>query len=70
MTIDPTDDEHRALVQLLRRTLDFERFPRAPWLDLLKAILAKLEPPAPRPVSPPPLRPGMRLTRGQARRRR
>lgn len=35
-------------------------------LDPLKAILAKLDPPAPRPEPLPPLRPGMAPSRGQA----
>jgi hypothetical protein len=45
-----TDEEKRALVQLLRRTLDFDPYPYAPRrLDPLKSILAKLVPPAPQP---------------------
>ncbi len=65
MTLDLTDDEERALVQLLRRTLDFDPFPHAPRLDPLKAILAKLEPPAPKPQRLAPLRPGMGPTPGR-----
>ncbi len=49
MTLDLTDDEARALAKHLRQALDETRFPLAPRLDPLKAILAKLEPPAPRP---------------------
>jgi hypothetical protein len=70
MPLDLTEDEHRALLELLRRTLDDERFFLAPRLAALKAILAKLDPPAPRPEPPPPLRPGMGPTHGQGRRRR
>jgi hypothetical protein len=70
MTLDLSDDEERALVQLLRRTLDFDPYPHAPRLDSLKAILAKLEPPAPKVERPAPLRPGMGPTHGQGRRRR
>lgn len=70
MTFDLTDDEARALVQLLHRTLDFDPYPLAPRLDPLKSILAKLEPPAPKPEPLPPLRPGMGPTHGQGRRRR
>lgn len=44
MTLDLTEDEARALVQLLRRTVDFDPYPHASLLDPLKAILAKLEP--------------------------
>ena len=67
MTLDLTDDETRAIAQLLRRTLDFDPYPLAPRLDPLKAILAKLEPPAPKPEPLP--RPGMAPARGRGRRR-
>jgi hypothetical protein len=69
MTPDLTEAEARALVQLLRRTLDFDPYPQAPRLDPLKAILAKLDPPAPRPEPLPPLKSGMGPTHGQGRRR-
>jgi hypothetical protein len=59
MTLDLTDDEAAALARYLRGKLDDERFPFAPRLDPLKAILAKLDPPAPRPEPPSPLRPSM-----------
>jgi hypothetical protein len=39
MPLDLTEDEERALVQLLRRTLDFDPYPHAPRLDPLKAIM-------------------------------
>jgi hypothetical protein len=42
--LDLTDEEKRALIAALRETLDYARFPLAPRLDPLKAILAKLEP--------------------------
>ena len=45
--LDLTADERKALVALLRQTLEYARFPLAPRLDPLKAILAKLEPPKP-----------------------
>lgn len=69
MTLDLTDDEARALAKHLRQTLDNHRYPLAPRLDPLKAILAKLEPPAPRPEPLPPLKPGMGPTHSQGRRR-
>jgi hypothetical protein len=47
--LDLTDEEKRALIALLKRTLEYARYPLAPRLDPLKAILAKLDPPA-RPV--------------------
>jgi hypothetical protein len=72
MTFDLTDDETRALVQLLRRTIDFDPYPYAPRLDPLKAILAKLEPPQPQPEPLPPIRSGLtprrRAAAGRGRR--
>jgi hypothetical protein len=44
-----TEDEERALIALLKRTIDYEPFPLAPRLDPLKTILAKLESPTPAP---------------------
>jgi hypothetical protein len=56
MTLDLTDDEAAALVQLLRRTINDDPYPRAPRLTPLKVILAKLDPPLPSPDEPlPPL---------------
>ena len=59
MTLDLTDDEKLALVSHLRHALEYDPFPYSPRLDPLKAILAKLEPPAPQPEPLPPLKPGM-----------
>jgi hypothetical protein len=70
MTLDLTDDEAAALAKHLRHAIDEARYPLAPWLDPLKAILAKLEPPAPRSEPPPLLRRGMGPAHGQGRRRR
>ena len=67
MTLDLTDDEARALAAQLRHALEYDRFPYAPRLDPLKAILAKLEPPQLRP-EPPPLKPGMVPRFGRRRR--
>ena len=69
MTLDLTEDEAAALTKHLRQAIDNHRYPLAPRLDPLKAILAKLEPPAPKPNSLPPLKPGMGPTHGQGRRR-
>ena len=55
MTLDLSDDEAAALAQLLRRTIDENRYPLSPRLTPLKAILAKLDPPEPRPELRPPL---------------
>lgn len=48
--LDLTDEETRALIALLRELLEYARFPLAPRLGPLRAILAKLEPPAPLPA--------------------
>jgi hypothetical protein len=49
-----SDAERQALIALLRHTLDEARFPYAPRLAPLKAILAKLVPPPIREPLPPP----------------
>ena len=67
--LDLTDDEKAALVAHLRRALEYDPFPYAPRLDPLKAILAKLEPPAPLLEPLPPLKPGMGPRAGRGRRR-
>jgi hypothetical protein len=72
LTLDLTDEEAAALTKHLRQALDDARYPLAPRLDPLKAILAKLEPP---PKSrkyepPPPLKPGMGPSHGRGRPRR
>jgi hypothetical protein len=70
MTLDLTDEEAAALTKHLRQAIDYNPYPFAPRLDPLKAILAKLDPPAPRPEPLPPLTPGMAPSHGQKRRRR
>jgi hypothetical protein len=42
------------LIGRLKHTLDYDRYPLAPHLDPLKAILAKLEPPSAEPLRPLP----------------
>jgi hypothetical protein len=69
MTIELTDEEHRALVRLLRRSIDKDRFPLAPRHAPIKAILAKLELPTPKADLLPPLKPGMEPRVGRGRRR-
>jgi hypothetical protein len=66
-TLDLTDDETRTLVTHLRHTRDYARYPLAPRLDPLKAILAKLDPPAPVEALPLPLpaSAGPRVGRGK-----
>lgn len=48
-TLDPTNAEERALVRLLRSTIDEACYPLAPRYDPLRTILAMLEPPPPQP---------------------
>jgi hypothetical protein len=55
MVLDLSDDEAAALVQLLRSTINNDRYPLSPRLVPLKAILAKLDPPQPPSGSAPPL---------------
>lgn len=62
--------EKRALIALLRETVNYARYPLAPRLDPLKAILAKLDPPPPQPEPRPPLPPSLTPTHGRGRRRR
>jgi len=69
MTLDLTDDERLVLAALLRRTIEDDRYPLSPRLRPLKAILAKLDPPAPRPELPPPLRAYMAPSTRRRRRR-
>jgi hypothetical protein len=54
------DDADKAiLIELPRETIERDRFPLSPHIKSLKAILAKLNPPAPRPEPlPPPKPPG------------
>jgi hypothetical protein len=53
LPLDLSADERRALIQLLRHTIDGDRYPLSPRPAPLRAILAKLDRPAPRPELPP-----------------
>jgi hypothetical protein len=67
-TLVLTADERRILIRLVRRAIDDDRYPLAPRLDPLKAILAKLDAAPPRPPPPRPLPSGGTLTwRGRRR---
>jgi hypothetical protein len=55
VTFDLTDEEAEALAKHVRQSLDYARYPLSPKLDPHKAILAKLDPPAPKPEPLPPL---------------
>ena len=66
------DDADKAiLAELLRETIERDRFPLSPRMRSLKAILAKLDPPAPRPAPlPAPKPPGERSMALAKKRRR
>jgi hypothetical protein len=66
-----TDDDKAALIELLRETIESDRFPFSPRIKSPKAILAKLDPPAARPEPlPPPKPPGERSLALRKKRRR
>jgi hypothetical protein len=68
---DLTDDDKAALIELLRETIERDRFPLSPRVRRLRAILAKLAPPAPRPEPlPAPKPPGERSMALTKKRRR
>ena len=50
-----TDDEKTALLALLKRTINDDRYPLSPRIGTLKTILAKLQPPQSGPTPLPPL---------------
>jgi hypothetical protein len=55
MTLDLTEEETGALARLLSRTIDDDRYPLSPRIQILKGILVKIRPkPAREPL--PPLR--------------
>jgi len=59
MTTDLTEDDKAALIELLRETIASDRFPLSPRIKRLRAVLAKFDPPSPRPEPlPPPKPPG------------
>ena len=49
-----SEDDRAALVELLHETIERSRFLMSPRIRRLKAILDKLDPPAPRAEPPPP----------------
>jgi hypothetical protein len=51
-----TDDEKTALLALLKRTINDDRYPLSPRIGQLRDILAKLESPKLAPAPLPPLR--------------
>jgi hypothetical protein len=73
MMLDLSDNEKLALIALLKRTIGDDPYPLSPRIRMLKAILAKIEPPAAAAAeSHPPSRPDNRLAavvRARSRRR-
>lgn len=53
MTLDLTEDEAAALARLLTNTIDADRYPLSPRIQLLKGILAKIRPESAREPLPP-----------------
>ena len=53
MTIDLTDEETAALMRLLNKAIDADRYPLSPRIQTLKGILAKIRPEPKREPLPP-----------------
>ena len=53
MTLDLTEDETAALARLLTNTIDADRYPLSPRIQLLTGILAKIRPEPTREPLPP-----------------
>jgi hypothetical protein len=53
MTLDLTEEETAALARLLTNTIDADRYPLSPRIQLLKGILAKIRPEPVREPLPP-----------------
>jgi hypothetical protein len=54
MTPELSEEEKSALVELLRHTIDGDRYPLSPRIRMLKVILAKLDPTSVTPPNPYP----------------
>jgi hypothetical protein len=53
MQLDLTDDETGALARLLTNTIDADRYPLSPRIQVLKGILGKIRPEPVREPLPP-----------------
>jgi hypothetical protein len=61
MNLDLSDEEKRALADLLKRTIADDRYPLSPRIRTLEAILAKIEPQSTVTAAPfPAAKPGDR----------
>jgi hypothetical protein len=57
MQPDLSPEDYAAIAALLRDTIAADRFPMSPRIKRWRAILNKLDPPAPKPAPFPPLKP-------------
>ena len=57
MQPDLSPEDCAAIAALLRDTIAADRFPMSPRIKRMRAILNKLDPPAPKPAPFPPLKP-------------
>jgi hypothetical protein len=57
MTPDLTEDDKAVLIELLRETIERDRFFMSRRIRRLKAVLDKLDPPVPGPEPMPPPKP-------------
>jgi hypothetical protein len=70
MNLDLTDEEHAALLRLVKHAIDGYRYPLSPRLYPLRSILEKLEPqPVREPLRPPKIYAPPRATAARRRRR-
>jgi hypothetical protein len=51
--LELSDEQAAALVRLLRKAIDADQYPLSPRVMMLKEILGKLRPEAPRPAASP-----------------
>jgi hypothetical protein len=57
MQPDLSPEDCAAIAALLRDTIAADRFPMSPRIKRMRAILNKFDPPGPKPVPFPPLKP-------------
>jgi hypothetical protein len=57
MQPDISSEDCAAIAALLRDTIAADRFPMSPRIKRMRAILYKLDPPVPKPMPFPPLKP-------------
>jgi hypothetical protein len=70
VALDLTDDERAALIEVLRGTIDQDRFPLSPRIKLLRSVLEKLGLRSTLAVPSPAPNPRSRLGAALAKKRR